>query len=487
MINIHIKNSFSQLLNVDSKTISLVRTTLTYQDDEVAKEIVNLFMQIKIAQRKKLSYKIEFFRKKIEILKQQETVCLLDQENYFPTGLLFMVEEVLKNNKSKFEILDLRKKPKKSINYQWYSDLNLRYYQKESIDLGLKYGRGVFELSIGSGKTLVMQQLVKELGVKALIIVPAKNLKHQLMESFKDAFGSKQVMEITSDSVKTKKPIKNIRFATVQTLASLQKQGLLEAVIWDIDFIGIDEAHHSGADTYLNLLPYFDHVYYKFSFSGTYLRNDSKTMSLLGFCSNILYRYSPAKATSDGYLTPLEITVHEVEGKHARNYNTEYTQNYCKNIELLLKIKEIFEYQIAKDEQVLILVKQKDASGKIIHEYLEELGIKNTFISGDDKQKDVKNAIDNFNNREIQVLIGSSVLGEGIDIKSTDHLIMCQGGKSEIAIVQALGRAVRLYPGKKIAKVHDFLFLNTKYLSDHLCERLRIYEKNFEPKKIEII
>jgi superfamily II DNA or RNA helicase len=84
-----------------------------------------------------------------------------------------------------------------------------------------------------------------------------------------------------------------------------------------------------------------------------------------------------------------------------------------------------------------------------------------------------------FNNKDFRILIGSTIIGEGIDIRSSDHLIMAQGGKSEIAVTQAIGRVVRLFPGKKIGWLHDFSFEGTKYLQGHLVERIKVYENNF--------
>ena len=131
--------------------------------------------------------------------------------------------------------------------------------------------------------------------------------------------------------------------------------------------------------------------------------------------------------------------------------------------------------------QVLILVDKKEKSGNKIKDYLWCHGIVADYINGDNKKEEIYEAIERFNDKEGRILIGSKVIGEGIDIRSTDHLINAQGGKSEISLVQAVGRAIRLYDGKKIATVHDFNFLNTNYLQKHYNMRINIYDRNFEP------
>jgi superfamily II DNA or RNA helicase len=198
-----------------------------------------------------------------------------------------------------------------------------------------------------------------------------------------------------------------------------------------------------------------------------------------GFLSTVLYRYSATQATKEGFLTPLKVHVHEIEGIRGSTYPTEYTKNYCQNEALLDSVLSIIKREISKDEQLLILVGRKEKSGNIIHEFLKELGIHSEYVSGDSKRESVRSALQNFNSKKTRILIGSSIIGEGIDVRSTDHLIMAQGGKSEIAVTQAIGRAVRLYPGKKIAHIHDFKFSYTKYLEKHLNKRLDIYKKNF--------
>lgn len=474
-----IYNSYCRLSGeVPSETRDLIRQVLTYRND-IDAELGQLFFQLNQAKRYNNNKLYFGLMAKIKSLKATEWVCWFNDDT-FPTGHLNIVRETLRVTQVAYQEIDNREVPKNTGIFKWYNrPPTPRYYQLEMIALGLKEGRGVFEAAVGTGKSLILARILKELSVTSLIIVPSVALGLQLENSFVEWFGRHMVETVTTKRIRGGKRLKPIRIATIQTLASLQKTGEIVDLVSDVRALFVDEIHHAGSASYTNLLGVIDHIYYRFGFTGTFLRNDSKSLDMWGFLSNVLFRYPAHLAISEGFLTPVQVTVYELYGKPSRSYPKEYDNNYCGSQELLNKVKELC-CSAGDNEQVLILVKNKDKAGKIFHEYLSMYGIDNAYISGDDSKETINESIRSFNEKKIRVLIGSSVIGEGIDVRSTDHLIMCQGGKSEIVIVQAVGRGVRLFEGKKVAHVHDFDFVNTKYMRKHLAQREDIYRRNFE-------
>lgn len=239
---------------------------------------------------------------------------------------------------------------------------------------------------------------------------------------------------------------------------------------------------NSGSASFTNILPYLNHIYWRFGFTGTFIRNDSKSLDMWGFLSNKLYSYNAAKAINDGFLTPVEVYTYELGGIRSRSYPKEYNANYCGGAEILNKVLDIVS-NIDTSKQILILVNRKDKAGAVFHEMLNTHGISNAYISGDDSAEVIAETINSFNDKKVNILIGSSVISEGIDVRSTDHLILAQGQKSEIVIVQAIGRLVRLYENKNIGYIHDFNFIGTQYMEKHFKLRKDIIKRNFEPKK----
>lgn len=497
---LEIRNSFCRLLGFSSDVMREIDELLTYENDieaELAMLIkkLNYFKVFEDSENERAAAKarqqVGFIKKQIKDLKANQFVKWLKGDK-FPTGHLNMVLDALAILEPKYSTVDHRVVPEKKHNFVLSMDFPpARYYQEEMHALGISTGRGVFESAVGTGKSLVLMRLLLELGVTSLIVVPSKPLAVQLMNSLVEHFGSRNVCTVGASDFKSPAKIRKlhktpIRLINIQSLASLNKSGIVGELLSDVNAIFIDEIHHAGSKSYTDLLDAMEHIYYRFGFTGTFLRNDAKTLDMWGFLSNRLYHYPAWKAIEEGYLTPLQVKIHTVEGIRKNSYETEYRKNYCGGVAILEKIQEILDSHVKSDEQVLILVNRKDQAGLVIHEFLDELGYENTYISGDDDKDDIDAALKDFNAKKIRILIGSSVIGEGIDIRSSDHLIMAQGGKSEISIVQATGRLVRLFPGKVIGTLHDFRFVGTKYMEKHLGMRKTIYKNNFGPKFLKV-
>lgn len=472
-----VSNSFCKTVNFPPRERRIIKKALTYENQGIDQEIFSKIRLLKMAKAKNNMRMIYAMKKQLEDLNKQKIVCWYKKKR-FPTGHFSIVAAALPK-KFKYTLRDKRKDPKNFNIFRWYNKpYEMRYYQQEMTDIGIEKTRGVFVGAVGVGKTLVAVNLIKELGVTTLFVTPSSALLEQAYRTFIDAFGKSLVGKISSQVIKTKKKLPPIRVVTIQTLASLKKRDMLSDLLHDIDMFMVDEIHHAGAKSYTSLLRDLDHVYYRFGFTGTFLRNDHKTLDMYGFLSDKLYEYLPKQATEEGYLTPVKFVVRRLPGKMSMDYQREYKLNYCGTGGYLSGIIDRVE-ALPENEQILILVDRKEKAGKVIQEYLKKNGFDSIFICGDNKKEYITDAISQFNDKKIRILIGSTVIGEGVDVHSAQHLILATGGKSIVKIVQAIGRCVRLHPGKSQSYVYDFLFEGTKYLERHLKQRIDIYQTQF--------
>jgi superfamily II DNA or RNA helicase len=79
--------------------------------------------------------------------------------------------------------------------------------------------------------------------------------------------------------------------------------------------------------------------------------------------------------------------------------------------------------------------------------------------------------------RQPGVYIATPIFDEGVDVPGIDVLILAGGGKSNIKLLQRLGRGMRTDPDKVQLLVLDFIDDTNRYLFKHSEERLNVYER----------
>jgi len=83
--------------------------------------------------------------------------------------------------------------------------------------------------------------------------------------------------------------------------------------------------------------------------------------------------------------------------------------------------------------------------------------------------------MEDFKKGKIKCLIGTSVIGEGVDLPNANVLIMAGGGKARSQVMQNIGRVLRICKGKTFAKIYDFEDRGSEWLSDHSAQRQDVY------------
>ncbi len=98
------------------------------------------------------------------------------------------------------------------------------------------------------------------------------------------------------------------------------------------------------------------------------------------------------------------------------------------------------------------------------------------FISTNVRRHKQQQIIDSYLGRqEVRILIGTSLLGEGVDLPAADALVYARGEKAEVTLTQAVYRVGTAHEGKRSAIVVDFADRHHRHLRDHSLERLRLY------------
>ena len=387
-----------------------------------------------------------------------------DKTGKFGSGLLSHIEEDLTYLGMDYEIEDLRTGN--------HSDdislpgITLRDYQESMVRKALDAKGCIVKAPTGAGKTLILGGLLKALeGKTGLIFFTKKQLLKQTYDELREwgidvglAFGDGVIL----------KPM------TLCTVQSIDK--VIDSHLEQSDFIIFDEVHEfAKGKVATKVIKSFPNAAYRIGMTATVPRDPMSRLNLISGLGKVIEEVDAKGLIDAGFLTKPMIqmipikdtgTVEDTELSYREVYEKFVTENDMRNdiiVELVEKIQQ-------NRSRTLIIVKD------LKHAEILHSRIPNSFkLEGKDDLTARKKTIAAFKDDKISVLIGTTIMQTGIDIPEITHLINARGLKSEIATLQALGRALRIHKSKNRVFIYDF-FDRAPYLEKHAKERIKSYE-----------
>lgn len=438
MIKLTINNSVSNIVGLNPKEFQELRTLMSYKSDNQRFYNTKYYNNIKY---------------------------LMDKRGFFPSGLLRIAQDYL--SEVEYAVDDKRIVP--AINNNLFKlNLWLSPYleQMDAVNSLTMAKQGTVSAVTGSGKSLMMALLINRLQVKTLVIVPTLALKHQLSKFFNDVFGKHSLQLLRVENIDSK---------------------ALKTAI-DYDLLIIDEAHRSAAKTYRKLnAKQWSNIFYRANFTATPFRSREEEQLLMeSITGPVVYTLDYKTAVEKKYIVPIEafyydLPVTEVKGdptSWANVYselvvNNQFRNNLIRKVCLHLGIEE---------KSTLCLVKE------IKHGDILSWNQAFRFANGENEE--TQDIINNFNKRGPgKVIIGTvGVLGEGVDTKPCEYIIIAGLGKSKNQFMQSIGRALRNYSGKDSAKIVIFRDTSHKWTLTHFRTQRKVLKDVYgiKPIKLEI-
>lgn len=423
--------------------------------------------------REILSYKLPKAQSYFSRDPAQGKRYLLDKRGEFPTGLLYLVEIYLSLLSRPVSKLDHRKRPEAQPG-RFEASMSLKPYPEQitAAKMLFRAHRGICSAVTGFGKSLIIALLVDLLQVRTLVVVPSLELKTQLRETLKKIFPKTQIGGLGLD-------------IAVENIAALDPKKKLIGY----DAVIIDEFHHSAAKTYreLNKKSWVD-VYHRFGFTATCFRSISEEKLLLeSMLSQVVYKIDHAEAVSKGYVLPLEAYYFElpkIEVKSADNWAAVYSELIVNRKDRNEKIVSLGNRLFVGCKSTLILVNQID-HGEILQQMFSDIGLEVPFANGEDSTS--SEHIADFSCGKLKLLVASSVVGEGVDTRACEYIILAGGsGKSRVKLMQNAGRSFRKFVGKDSGKIITFKDYSHKWLIGHHAHFMKTMREEYGVKSIKL-
>jgi len=367
-------------------------------------------------------------------------------------------------------------------------DWTFHDFQEEAIKKVIELKRGVIKAPTGSGKTLILAGLLKAFeGKKVLCLFNQKQLIHQTYKYLTDKPPNGVALPKQGNFKVGVCFSEGYEYADIMLCSVFSIERLIGTPMEAPDLLIVDECHEFCQGKFTSqVISSFPSAKYRVGLTATIPTDKFRLYTLEGALGPEISTVSTRELIEENKLAdpyiqfiPLEPTSND---HMEMNYQDVYDRYIIYNKVRNNIIKEIVEsiYKNNAKAKVLILVKNLE-HGNIIQKLIPD----SEYLQGSDDLATRSKAIKDFRKgKKNKTLIGTKILQTGANIPEITHLINARGLESEIATIQALGRALRVTPEVNQVKVYDFID-EVRYLSGHSQKRRRTYKK--EGHTIEIL
>jgi superfamily II DNA or RNA helicase len=365
-----------------------------------------------------------------------------------------------------------------------------RWYQSKSVDLlapeDLSRSLGAVSLATGAGKSYVLALLIKRLALPTVVITPNLSIAGQLLASFTKLFGKGKVGQYFKGKHQADK------FIVVAVAASLArvKEGSEEWKLLSTKKVVLGDECHLSPPAQLKgvIFGLLANIPYRYWVSGTVFRNDGLELTLDGIVGDLVLEVSVDQCVKEGNLSPLRFYQYRIESNNKKQESDpiESTRVHLhRNPNVYKHAAKLINAAVKKGRRVLVQIDSLDQfqyllkGGLAVESRFAHSGV--TPINRDSVPKeywksDPNKLVLEFDAGVFPVLVATSVLGTGSDIKSCSLIVNLIGLSSEIEISQNAGRGTRLFPGKSDCVFIDYDVFNVEILHKHSLKRRKIYD-----------
>lgn len=375
-------------------------------------------------------------------------------------------------------------------------------YQMETVNKLVKHGSMIAQIATGGGKSRIARLAFMKINRPTLFLTTRSILMYQMKETFEkdlkvpcSVLGDGQFGHLDADG---RQCIKKMSVGMVQTLVSRLQEPNLDDSIEDqnrqaairqqtINLLGKfelvigEEAHEASGNSYYEILRHCKNAHYRLALTATpFMKDDEESnMRLMAAFGPIGIKVSEKLLIDRGILArPIFKFVPSGQKPEKLMRGTSWQAAYrigivnndARNREIVKEATRAAKHRLS----TMILIQQK-AHGHLLKDALAKQSVKAVFIDGDNDQAERKEALTKLANREIDVLIGSTILDVGVDVPAVGMVILAGGGKAEVALRQRIGRGLRAKKsGPNIALIVDFMDEHNNYLKAHAMQRRQI-------------
>ena len=318
--------------------------------------------------------------------------------------------------------------------------------------------KALIVMASGLGKTLtgvfdIKQLFAAQPNGRVLVLCHSEAILSQTKEVFKRNFGECYSYGMYNGNQKAPHRT-DFLFANLQSM-NLHRGDFAPE---EFDFIVVDEAHHSPAETYRGAIEYF-RPQFLLGMTATPERMDDA--SLGDIFGETVFEYRLVDAVRDGWLSKVKYRVKtdELQNLGAILDSGEKFSLSRLNREIFVPkrdeeiVRVIREEVKSKENPTMVIFCQSIAHAEKFAELMGDATVIHSRMSAAERAQKLAG----YRAGTIKTVCAVDILNEGIDVPRTDVIVFLRVTQSRIVFTQQLGRGLRRAKGKGEVLVLDFV------------------------------
>ncbi len=325
-------------------------------------------------------------------------------------------------------------------------DYQLKLVQKIYASWSSGNRRVLAQLPTGGGKTIIFAAIARNFlqeGMGVLVLAHRIELITQAGEKLESVSG------LPVGYIKAGMPANpdyDIQVASVQSLISRKR-------FPDVGLVIVDEAHHSCAKSYTDILAEYSQAYI-LGVTATPCRTDGQGFKWL--YDDLVLGASPSWLIEKGWLSPFKLCgASTIQTKGVKKTAGDFNQKQLESAAMKIMGDVVPSWRkFANGCKTIVFAVGVDHSKAIVAEFIKA-GITAEHLDGETPSDQRKAAIEKFRNGETTVLSNCGLFTEGFDLPGIEAVQVCRPTCSLVLHLQMLGRALRTAKGKDFARIID--------------------------------
>jgi superfamily II DNA or RNA helicase len=388
-------------------------------------------------------------------------------EDRIPAGLTARAQAIAQHYGVACTVRDTRIRP--SQGYPWHSVTGVawRPYQERAHEAAVLHGSGVVVAPPRAGKTLLQARLLDVLALPAIVLAPTVAIVAQTYGRFAEIWGADLVSRLDGDAQPSERdPLRPIVVSTIPSALALPLEWWATRQV-----LILDEVHHAAANTWHEINQRAEHIYHRYGYTGTHYRSGEDALAMHAVLGEVIADIPLAELIAGGYLAvPRVLWVKHSKGRAklpTGNFAALYKAGIAEYEPRNAAVINIAGALRDHGEHTIVLTRRRahaDMLGKAIEGSIVVKGGEGPQTAG---------AIRDFLAGRYSVLIGTTVIGEGVDLPRASALVYAAGGNGGVQMMQSYFRPLTGHAGKSIGRIYDLWDSHSELLRKQSADRMQ--------------